>query len=1604
MAVTSYTRLLLLLALLGFSTHLHSQSMGNWTNTGPVNFPTNQSGQVHGIGRVSQIKFHPSNSQKVYAVSASGGVYVTNNNGSSWAPMAGTEVLPQTSASSICINYNNDQTIYLCLGDANYYSNNYGIYKSYNGGQSWTAANSTIGTNMAVEILMDPSDTNKLVAATRGGIYRTTNGGTSWTMVQSGTFRDMKAKPVAGSKTLYAATATTFHYSTDFGATWTAVTSGLSTIPSGNAGMRIAVTPADTSRLYLAAVSGSGVIFKSTSSGTSFTQMYNSSTQCLVCYDANMTSGAQRDYNFDINAHPTKADEIILIAHAIWRSTDGGSNWSKRTNWWNECHTDMHHIEWNPYNNNQIWNANDGGVWMSTDTLATLWAPRSDGLAATEIYHASQSPIIKELISIGTQDNGELYYNSSGWKTNRGGDWTYRSAIDYRSGGNVWYMETGNRRTLAPLGSDQAYNIPFAVVTGTFATNNARIGFVPKVITTAFLGKDSIYRSTNTGATSPTWTLLKASTGTIRDIVSCTADSNILYVAASPNILYRSDNALSTSPTWTTLTTPASISIAGSVATSRHNANVVFMSCGAAVYRSTDKGVTWTNITGSGLSALNIRRIIHDDYSTKQRLFVNAGAYLHYKDSTTTTWTNHSASAGLPTVANGTDLMIYNDGTSQSILRLATYGRGIWQCNIADNLPPVANFSVDNVSICLGDTARFTQSVNGTFTSLAWSFPGGNPSSSTAINPKVVYGAAGVYTVTLIATNAYGSDTMTKLAYINVSTGRKLQIAEGFQGASFPPAGWISQVGTAWAPTSAAGGFGTSSKSIYWDNFNVDANGAHDKLLLPRMDLSGVKNARLDFDLAYAPYSTVYPDSLQVRISTDCGQTWNTVYTKTGTALGTAPALTTSMFVPGSSQWRTDTLSLAAYIGSVVTISFENIGHFGQALYLDNINLRVSPHASFGADDTTICQGTQVNFSDSSLNASSWSWTFTGGTPATSTAQNPLVTYNTPGNYTVRLIAVNALGNDTLTRTAHIQVAASPVVNLGNDTVLCPGTVIGLNAGNAGSTYLFSNAATTQTTTISTTGSYNVRVTGSNGCIGRDTIIVFAGVNPVVSLGNDTSLCPGASLTLNAGNTGSSYLYSNSATTQSIVVSTAGSYSVGVTNSSGCTGRDTINIIAASNPSVNLGNDTTLCPAATITLNAGNTGSSYLYSNAATTQTTSVSSAGSYSVVVTNASGCIGRDTINIAAGTNPVVNLGNDTILCPGSSIILNAGNVGSSYLHSNSAVSQTTTIGSAGTYSVRVTNTSGCIGRDTIVLTAGTRPLVNLGNDTALCPGVTITLNAGNSGSSFLYSTGASTQTITVSAAGSYLVSVTNIQLCVGRDTIIITSAPNPIVKLGNDTAICPGNTLVLDAGNPGSTYLYNTGATTRTFSVVSPGTYSVAVTTAQKCKGSDTIAVRAGVVVMPTISVSGATLSTSASGKAYQWFLNGSPIVGATASSYKATKGGTYTLQLTSADGCIAMSAAYVYEAAAVESISALSGFELFPNPNTGVFTIAVVGGSAGAIKLKCYNMAGQLMRDESLATPGGKTSFALDWSYLPAGVYNIEVQDGVSTPLRGKLVIR
>ncbi len=370
---------------------------------------------------------------------------------------------------------------------------------------------------------------------------------------------------------------------------------------------------------------------------------------------------------------------------------------------------------------------------------------------------------------------------------------------------------------------------------------------------------------------------------------------------------------------------------------------------------------------------------------------------------------------------------------------------------------------------------------------------------------------------------------------------------------------------------------------------------------------------------------------------------------------------------------------------------------------------------------------------------------------------------------------------------------------------------------------------------------------------------------PVVALGNDTAICVGSSLTLDAGNAGATYLWSTGATSQSISVTAAGSYSVAVTNAGGCTGYDTINVSTNPLPVVALGNDTTFCAGGSLTLDAGNAGASYLWSTGATTQTISVNASGTYSVTVTTAGGCIGRDTMNVTVNPLPVVALGNDTTICGGGSLTLDAGNAGATYLWSNGATTQSTTITTAGTYSVAVTNAAGCTASDTIDVTTAAAPVVALGNDTTYCgsagPVLLITLDAGNPGATYLWSTGATTQSISVSTSGSYSVTVTNAAGCTGRDTINVTVNPLPVAGTINITNQSPTFTFAATGSANVTTHIWRFGdgatATTAnpTHTYTANGTYTVTHVVTNSC-GSDSViaSVQVTNVGVNTVSLDG------------------------------------------------------------------------------------------------------------------------------------------------------
>lgn len=261
-----------------------------------------------------------------------------------------------------------------------------------------------------------------------------------------------------------------------------------------------------------------------------------------------------------------------------------------------------------------------------------------------------------------------------------------------------------------------------------------------------------------------------------------------------------------------------------------------------------------------------------------------------------------------------------------------------------------------------------------------------------------------------------------------------------------------------------------------------------------------------------------------------------------------------------------------------------------------------------------------------------WYLTATGGTPIDTGTSFTTPFLSTTKTYYVAAAPFYASVCETTTRQPVVAtINNNPVINLGADTVLCQGTSILLNAATPNSTYHWNTGAHTSSISATIAGTYWVKVTDNHGCIGRDTIVLTAAANPVNNLPNISNLCTGSTITLDAGNAGCTFNWSTTATTQSIQVSTPGTYTVAITTSEGCSINSSTQVIQRALPVVNLGNDTAICHQYHITLDAQNPGSQYLWNTSATSQTIQTTDSGDYSVKVTNIYGCYSSDTIHLA-------------------------------------------------------------------------------------------------------------------------------------------------------------------------------------------------------------------------------------------------------------------------------------------------------------------------------------------------------------------------------------
>jgi hypothetical protein len=393
---------------------------------------------------------------------------------------------------------------------------------------------------------------------------------------------------------------------------------------------------------------------------------------------------------------------------------------------------------------------------------------------------------------------------------------------------------------------------------------------------------------------------------------------------------------------------------------------------------------------------------------------------------------------------------------------------------------------------------------------------------------------------------------------------------------------------------------------------------------------------------------------------------------------------------------------------------------------------------------------------------------------------------NTAGTYSALVTTTNGCVDTTNAFTINVFADPDTSVTASGPLGFCNGGSVTLSAA-AGQLYLWNNGEPSQSLFSNTAGTYSAIVTTANGCADTTatfTTTIFTEADTSVTTSGPLNFCSYDNITLTAA-AGQTYLWSNGDTTQTSIINTAGTYSALVTTTNGCvdtTNAFTINVFADPDTSVTASGPLGFCSYNNVTLTAA-AGQTYLWSNGDTTQTSIINTAGTYSALVTTTNGCVDTTnafTINVFADPDTSVNASGPLNFCSYNNVTLTAA-AGQTYLWSNGDTTQAITSDSAGTFSLIITTSNGCI--DT---TATFTTNIFLDPDTSItasgplnfCSYNNVTLTAA-AGQTYLWSNGDTSQSTIINQTGNYFVTATTTDNCFAiSDTISISVFPDAII----------------------------------------------------------------------------------------------------------------------------------------------------------------------------------------------------------------------------------
>ena len=571
----------------------------------------------------------------------------------------------------------------------------------------------------------------------------------------------------------------------------------------------------------------------------------------------------------------------------------------------------------------------------------------------------------------------------------------------------------------------------------------------------------------------------------------------------------------------------------------------------------------------------------------------------------------------------------------------------------------------------------------------------------------------------------------------------------------------------------------------------------------------------------------------------------------------------------------------------------------------DQVLVTVNPLPTVNAGiDQAICIGQSVTLSGGGASTYTWTAPIQNGIPFSPTST---ATYTATGTS-----ALGCVNTDQVV----VTVNPLPTVNAGVDQAICIGQSVTLTGGGA-STYTWTAPVQNGVPfSPTTTATYTATGTSAAGCVNTDQVVVTVNPLPTVNAGLDQTICIGQTVTLAGAGANT---YSWTAPVQNNVAfspSATTTYTVTGTSLAGCISTDQVLVTVNPLPTVNAGNDQTICVGAAVTLSGGGAAT---YAWTAPVQNGvpfSPTTTATYTVTGTSAAGCINTDQILVTVNPIPTVTAGNDVTICVGASVTLSGGGA-ATYSWSpavNNGIAFTPAVGTT-TYTVTGTSAAACTNTDQVVVTVNPLPVVSAGADVAVCAGQQVTLNASGA-ANYSWSGGITNGlAFTPNSTTTYTVTGTSAAGCVATDQVIVTVNPIPNVFAGNDVVTCPDQTVVL-TGSGAATYTWSPVITNGVAFTPAAGatTYTVTGTSAAGCTNTDqvlvTVNANLNAAFSPSVTEGCAPLTVTFTNNTANSFdcvwtmSDGTVLSGCTSVTNTFEQPGCYDISLTvtSANGCV------------------------------------------------------------------------------------------------------